>query len=273
MSGSFISVARFVAWRNLRVLVRRPALFAPTLLMPLLFLVAFAGALSRIAKLPEFGSIDYTAFQYVYALMQAAAFAGAIGGTAMTDDVVNGFMDRLMVTAPNRAGIVFGYVIAMFIRGLVAALVLTGAAFLLGMNVDGGPLDILGLVGLAALVNLTASLWSTGIAMHIRNINATALEILPIFLALFLTPVFLPLHLLHGWFHTVARVNPFTRPIEAGRSLIDGTPANVALAFIVMGGITVLAALFAVWGVRRGAAPASGGGACRRGRHEAAATA
>jgi ABC-2 type transport system permease protein len=190
----------------------------------------------------------------------------------MTDDVVNGFMDRLLVTAPKRAGIVFGYVAAMFIRAVIAAIVLTGAAFALGMHVKGGPLDILGLIGLAALINLTAALWSTGIAMHIRNINATALEILPIFLALFLTPVFLPLHLLHGWLHTVATGNPFTRPIEAGRSLIAGTPKDVLLAFAVMGGMTVAAALFAVWGVRRGAGGGGGGGGKgRRGRPGAAA--
>ena len=171
--GGFFAVARFVCWRNLRVLVRRPALFAPTSSCRCSSSWR-SPAPFGIAKLPEFGSIDYTAFQYVYALMQAAAFAGAVGGTAMTDDVVNGFMDRLMVTAPKRAGIVFGYVAAMFIRAVIAAIVLTGAAFALGMHVKGGPLDMLGLIGLAALINLTAALWSTGIAMHIRNINATA---------------------------------------------------------------------------------------------------
>lgn len=251
-SSGFYPVARYVAWRNLRILMRKPALFAPTLFMPLLFLVAFAGALSRIAKLPDFGAIDYTAFQYVYALMQAAAFAGAVGGTAMTDDVVSGFMDRLMVTAREQAAIVAGYVFAMFVRAAVAAAVLTGAAFALGMRVDGGALDLLGLYGLATLLNLTAALWSTGIAMHIRSLNAPPLEILPIFLALFLTPVFLPLHLLHGWLHAVAVGNPFTRPLEAGRSLIAGSPSGVALAFAVMGGMTVAAALWAFWGVRRG---------------------
>ena len=248
---NFVAVARYVAWRNLRLLVRAPASFAPTLLMPLLFLVAFAGALSRIAKLPEFGSIDYTAFQYVYALMQAAAFAGAVGGTAMTDDVVNGFMDRLMVTARKRAAIIAGYVIAMLVRAAIASAVLTGVAFALGMKVKGSPLEIVGIYGLAVLLNLTASLWSSGVAMHIRSLNAAPLEILPIFLALFLTPVFLPLHLLHGWLHTVAVGNPFTRPLEAGRSLIAGNPSGVALAYGVVGGMAVAAALWALWGVHR----------------------
>jgi ABC-2 type transport system permease protein len=247
----YFAVTRYVAWRNMLLLVRAPASFAPTLLMPLLFLIAFAGALSRVAKLPDFGSINYTSFQYVYALMQAAAFAGAVGGTAMTGDIVNGFMDRLMLSARRRAAIVTGYVLAMLVRAAIATLVLTGAAFALGMKVKGSPLELLGLYGLAVLLNLTASLWSGGIAMHIPSLNAAPLEILPIFLALFLTPVFLPLHLLHGWLHTVATGNPFTRPLEAGRSLIEGNPSGVAVAFAVIGGMAVAAALFALWGVRR----------------------
>lgn len=247
----FVAVTRYVAWRNLVLLVRAPAGFAPTLLMPLLFLIAFAGALSRVAKLPDFGSINYTSFQYVYALMQAAAFAGAVGGTTMTDDVVNGFMDRLMLSARKRMAIVAGYVVAMLVRATIATLVLTGVAFALGMKVKGSPLELLGLYGLAVLLNLTASLWSGGIAMHIPSLNAPPLEILPIFLALFLTPVFLPLHLLHGWLHAVATGNPFTRPLEAGRSLIAGTPSGVAVAYAVVGGMAVAAAFFAAWGVRR----------------------
>src|SRR3712207_8442715 len=36
----------------------------------------------------------------------------------------------------------------------------------------------------------------------------------PIFLVLFLAPVFVPLNLLTGWIETVARLNPFTRSEE-----------------------------------------------------------
>lgn len=251
--AGFFSIARYVAWRNLRDVTRAPVLIAPTLLIPLLFLIAFSGSLSRIASLPDFGSIDYTAFQYVYALMQAAAFGGAVAGNAMTDDFVSGFMGRLMATAPKRFAIVVGVVMATIVRVALAAVILTAVAFALGIEVTHDPLKLLGLYGLALLVTLVAAFWSTGIAMHIRNANAVGLEILPVFLALFLTPVFLPLHKLHGWLHTVAHYNPFTRPIEAGRSLIAGGPwnADVGYAYAVMGGLLVVMLLFAIWGVKR----------------------
>ena len=66
----------------------------------------------------------------------------------------------------------------------------------------------------------------------------------PIFLLIFLAPVFVPLGLLTGWIHTVASVNPFTAFLEGARSLLAGSTEMVAIAF----GIAIpLAAVFAVW--------------------------
>lgn len=255
-SSSF-SVARYVAWRNLRNVRKSPVLILPTLLLPILFLIAFAGALTSVTELEGFPDVDYTAFQYVYAMLQAAAFSGAVGGTAMIEDFESGFMNRLIVAARRRGAIVAGFVIAMFVRAVIAIAVLTGFAFLLGMDIEGSALEILGLFALATLLNVTASLWSTGVAMHVRTVNAAPGAILPIFLLLFLTPVFLPLSLLGGWLNAVASANPFTRPIEAGRTLIAGQPDDVLLAFAVTGGMIVFALAWALWGVKRAAAAGS----------------
>jgi ABC-2 type transport system permease protein len=250
-SSGFLSVTRYVAWRNMKGTMRQPVLILPTLLLPLLFLISFVGALSSVTELKGFPDVNYTGFQYVYALLQAVAFAGAVAGTAMIDDFESGFMNRLMVASRGRGAIVAGFVVAMFMRAVIAVAVLTGMAFILGMSLEGSPIDIAGLFALAVLLNLTASFWSAGVAMHVRTVNAAPGAILPIFLLLFLTPVFLPLDLLSGWLHTVARWNPFTQPIEAGRTLIAGDPSGIALAFAVTGGMAVLGGLWALWGVRR----------------------
>jgi ABC-2 type transport system permease protein len=68
-----------------------------------------------------------------------------------------------------------------------------------------------------------------------------------VFLVLFFAPVYVPLDLLDGWIHAVATVNPATRLLDAGRSLMAGQPAEVLLAFVTAVG---LAAVFAVWAVR-----------------------
>jgi ABC-type multidrug transport system permease subunit len=249
--SGFFSVARFVAWRNIKDTMRQPALILPTILLPLLFLISFVGALSSLTEVKGFPDVNYTAFQYVYALLQAVSFAGAVGGTAMIEDFESGFMDRLMLASRRRGAIVAGYVIAMFARGLLAVVVLTAMAYVLGMRIEGSVIDVAGLAGLALGMNLISSLWSTGVAMHVRTVNAAPGAILPIFLLLFLTPVFLPLSLLTGWLHAVANANPFTQPIEAGRSLIAGDPDGVPLAFAVTAALLLGTLLWAIWGVRR----------------------
>jgi ABC-2 type transport system permease protein len=74
----------------------------------------------------------------------------------------------------------------------------------------------------------------------------------PVFMLLFLAPVYVPINLLRGWIHGVARVNPVTFLLEAGRGFIEGTPTQVATAFGVALGLIVL---FSVW-ARRGLARA-----------------
>jgi len=251
--SSFMSTALYVAWRNLRVLLRTPSLLVPALVFPLFFFIAFAGALSTITKVPGFGGGNYTGFQYVFALLQSAGFTGATGGFALAEDFESGFADRLMLSAPRQLGIVAGYVMATLVRGAIAIAVLTGVAFAFGMEVTGGPLDLVGLYGLTLLLIVAATLWATGVALRVRSYSAAPGMVLPIFLLLFLAPVFVPLSLLHGWLHAVAVVNPFTRLLEAGRGFLTGHPADVLWAFAAIGGISALLILWAIGGVRSAA--------------------
>jgi ABC-type polysaccharide/polyol phosphate export permease len=70
---------------------------------------------------------------------------------------------------------------------------------------------------------------------------------MPVFLVLFFTPVYVPLHLLKGWIQAVAVVNPLTRVLEAGRGFLAGTPTEVGAAF---GAAHALAVFFSLWVLR-----------------------
>ncbi len=76
--GRYLAVARTVAWRNLHSVVRSPALILPPLIFPLFFYMAFAGGLSAVGDLPGFDYYDYNAFQFVFVLLQSAAFGGRL---------------------------------------------------------------------------------------------------------------------------------------------------------------------------------------------------
>jgi ABC-2 type transport system permease protein len=245
---SIFSVALAVGWRMLHNNFTTPSLLIPGLAFPMFFFVAFAGGLSRVNDVPGFQfPVGYTAFQFVFVLLQSAAFAGVFTGFGIVRDFETGFARRLMVAAPDRRGILLGYGLGALGRWAVTATVLTIVALLAGMDVGGNGVDIFGLYALAVLVNICGLLWSAGIAMRLRTLQAAPLMQLPVFLALFFAPVFVPVELLANWLETIARLNPVTLMLEAGRSLIAGAPEHVLGAF---GGALALAALFSLWAVR-----------------------
>jgi ABC-2 type transport system permease protein len=244
----FSDVAGGVAYRGLKKIVTNPQLLLPSLIFPLFFFTAFAGGLSRVGDIPGFDyPLGYTAFQFVFVLLQSAAFGGVFTGFGIARDFESGFARRLLLAAPNRAGIVLGYASAALVRWLVTAAFLTVVALAVGMNVGGSGVDLVGLYTLAVIINLAAVLWAAGVAMRFRTMQAGPVMQLPVFLVLFFAPVYVPLALLQGWIHTVAQVNPVTRVLESGRGFLAGNPTEVAVAF---GAAIALAAAFSLWALR-----------------------
>ncbi|HEX6688694.1 MAG TPA: ABC transporter permease [Solirubrobacterales bacterium] len=248
--GSKIALA--VAWRSIHNFLTNPAFLAPGILFPLFFFTAFAGGLSAISGTPGFDfPSGYTAFQFVFVLLQSAAFGGVFTGFGIARDFETGFARRYLLAASDRRGIVAGYAIAALVRALITWTILTAVALIAGMEVGGAGVELFGLYGLALLVNLAATMWAAGVAMRVRSIQGGPLMQFPVFLILFLAPVYVPLSLLSGWIHAVASVNPVTALLEAGRGFISGEPTTVALSFAIAAVLPVLFALWARGGLRR----------------------
>src|SRR5437762_12223600 len=112
-SHRYRRVVLAVAWRNLHNVFTNPALILPSLIFPLFFLLAFAGGLKTISQTPGFDfPSGYTAFQFVFVLLQSAAFGGVFTGFSVAADFEHGFGRRLLLAAPQRSAIVVGYLLA-----------------------------------------------------------------------------------------------------------------------------------------------------------------
>ncbi len=244
-------VARGVAWRTLHNAFTNPSLLIPGIVFPLFFFVAFAGGLSRVEDVRGFDyAAGYTAFQFVFVLLQSAAFGGVFTGFGIARDFESGFARRLLLAAPNRTGIVAGYAAAALVRWFVTATVLTAVALGAGMEVGGGEIDLFGLYALASIVNVAGTLWAMGVAMRLRTMQAGPVMQMPVFLVLFFAPVYVPLSLLDGWIHAIATVNPLTRVLESGRSLLEGSPIEVAFAFATALALALALSFWALRGLR-----------------------
>jgi ABC-2 type transport system permease protein len=253
-----LAVALAVTWRVLHNVFTNPSLLIPGILFPLFFFTAFAGGLSRVSEVPGFDyEPGYTGFQFVFVLLQSAAFGGVFTGFGIARDFESGFARRLMLASSRRSGIVLGYSLAALVRWGVTATVLTVVAIVAGMDVGGGPVDLFGMYWLALVLNVAATLWAAGVAMRLRTMQAGPVMQMPVFLVLFFAPVYVPIELLHGWIEAVASVNPTTALLEAGRSLLAGEPDDIALAFALAFALVLAFAAWALRGLRQAEAAGS----------------
>jgi ABC-2 type transport system permease protein len=241
-------VARGVSWRTLHNIFTNPSLLIPGLVFPLFFFTAFAGGLSRVSHVPGFNyPPGYTAFQFSFVLLQSAAFGGVFTGFGIARDFETGFSKRLMLAAPHRSGIVFGYGVAALVRWMVTAVFLSAVALAVGMNVHWNAAELGAIYLLGLLVNVAALLFACGVAMRFRTMQAGPVMQFPVFIVLFFAPVYVPLGLLTGWIHGVATVNPLTRILEAVRGLLAGSPTETGFAFLAAG---LLVVAFVPWALR-----------------------
>ena len=258
MSARSRSVAIGVAWRGLHRFFHDPTMVVPSMLFPLFFFTAFAGGLSAVSNVPGFDFPEnYTTFQFVFVLIQASAFGGVFTGFAIARDFESGFGRRMMLAAPNRRALLAGYALVATGRALFIWTLLTAIALAVGMEVGGSIADLVGMYSLALIVNTTALMWAAGIALRFRSLQAGPLMQTPVFLIIFIAPVYVPLNLLSGWVEVAASVNPITAILEAARDFISGVPADVALAYGAAIGMLVF---FGIWALRGLAKAEAAGG-------------
>jgi len=248
----YFSVAGGLAWRLLHTLITNPLLFLPPMLMPIFFFTAFAGGLSAIGNAPGFDyGPGYTSFIFAFVLCQSAAFGGVFSGFSIAADFQFGFGRRLLLATPHRTALIAGYGAVAMLRALVTLTAVTLVGLAAGMNIDGGGLDVFGMYGLAAIINVTGLLFAAGVALRFRSLQATPLMQVPVFLFLFLAPVYVPRELLGGWVHAVAPFNPATHVMETVRDLLAGGGAEYLATLGIVAALLAVMFAFAITGLRR----------------------
>jgi ABC-2 type transport system permease protein len=246
-----LSVMLGVALRSARKLLKSPAFMLPPLVIPLFFFAAFIGAFSSLGETPGFEYYDYTAFEFVFVLYQSAALAGVFTSLEIASDFGTGMGRRLMSATPHRTAIVAGYLMPALGRCALAITVVWAVAVIIGMPVRGDVVDIAGLIALALLLSVATTLYGAGVALRLKSTAAGVLIMIPVFMAVFLTPVFIPRDQLSGWLEAVASVNPLTPLLEAGRGFLADDPVSVGISFAAGFGLVIVFAVWAAFGMRK----------------------
>jgi ABC-2 type transport system permease protein len=100
--------------------------------------------------------------------------------------------------------------------------------------------------------------WGLGLAYRFRDMRAAAIMQLSIFVVMFLSTAQVPLQVMSGWLHSVARLNPATNVLRLARTgLVDPSSPDALSWGSVWGGLVAVAVLsaltitFALRGLRK----------------------
>ena len=222
--------------RAVKEALRTPEALAPTLFIPLFFLVVNVGQAGKIFPSSSTGFLkgqSYAAFQLPSSLLLAASFGTA--ALYLVEDIEGGYFDKLRAAPIGRTSLVIGRLLAEGAKSVVitTALVLVSLPF--GIRIASGIGGFLLLLLLAASWAVVYSGFMQLIALKTRSAAATNSGSLVFFPLLFLTPNFVPRHLLTRPMEIAATCNPVTYIMEGIRSLVLGAePSRVAIAFAVV---------------------------------------
>ena len=252
MAAATIGAARAIAWRHLYKWVSLPSNYLPTVLFPLVFFLGFSGSLGAIQKGVHgfnYGP-GYTGFIFIFSLLQTCLFGGMATGFTIAADFESGFAQRLMLCTQSRLALLLGYLGSTFVRAMIMCGIVTVVALIVGLHIVGSFGDMVAVYSIALLMSFVGTMWSSGVMFRGRSASAAPAMQTPMFILIFMAPVFVPFRLLQGWLHDVARYNPLTWVMEGERSLLAGDPQRIGLALACAGGMLTVFALWAVSGVR-----------------------
>jgi ABC-2 type transport system permease protein len=232
--------------RALREGLRTPDAMLPTLFIPLFFLVVNVGQAAKIfpGKTTDFlHGQGYGAFQLPSSLLLAASFGTA--ALFLVEEIEGGYFDKLRATPIPRSAIVLGRLIAEAAKGVLIATALVVVGLIFGISVASGVLGFVLLIALTASWAVVFAGFMQLIALKTRSAAATNSGSLIFFPLLFLTPNFVPRHLLTHPMEVAASINPVTYVMEGMRSLIlqdlMWSAIGKAFAVVAIAGVVMIA--------------------------------
>ncbi|HEX9890886.1 MAG TPA: ABC transporter permease [Actinomycetota bacterium] len=208
-----------VARRSLVLIPRLPSTFVPSMVMPIFFTIVFSEGFRGLANLPGFPARETVDWFVPMSAIMGAGFAGITLGMGVARDLEGGFYDRLLSSPAPRPSLITGSLMAAAARSLLPFALVMVVGVLMGASFAGGVVPSVGLLLVAATgVSMITAGWSVAIALRLKTQQSAPLMQVGFFLLMFLSTLQMPLNLLTGWLHDVARINPMTQVLDLARA-------------------------------------------------------
>ena len=235
------TMTRREARRSLRSIDGLVTAFALPVLIMIVFVVIFGGAISG-------GSGDYIDYVVPGVLIMCLGMNSATAAIAVAQDMTTGTIDRFKTLPIFGPSALWGHVIASVVRNLASAAVVILAALALGFRPDAGLGGWLGFFAFAALAVLTFTWISVTLGLVLSVDASQSVNMLFLFVP-YLSSGFVPVDTMPDWLHGFAEHQPFTPIIESVRGLLMGAPDGGTIVTACVWLLAFLAASVVVGGV------------------------
>ena len=216
----FLLDAWTVAQGELRKIAHDPTELLTRAVQPVLWLLVFGQVLAQARAIPT-GSLGYMDFLAPGVLAQSALFSAIFFGIAVIWERDLGVLHKYLVSPASRLSLVSGKALAGGLRALVQAVVVYVAAAAIGVHLQIGVVQILGVTVVVVLGAAGFATFSLIIACLVRTrerfMGIGQILTMPLFFA---SSAIYPIALMPSWLQVVAHLNPLTYQVDALRAMM-----------------------------------------------------
>lgn len=224
-------------------MIKDPVEILSRSLQPVIWLLLFGQAFSRLKAVPEAGG-DYQAFLTPGILAQAITFVSIFNGLSIIWERDMGLLQKILTTPIERSALVLGKMLAATFKSLSQLAVVILVTALLGIHLLWSWERVFGLLVFVILGSAFFSGFSMVIAAWVRTrdrmMGIGQLVTMPLF---FGSSALYPIAIMPPWLQAFARANPLSYLVDGLRGLLlDPNYTQWALD----GGVLLGASLF-IW--------------------------
>ncbi len=219
---SFVEKTFTIVGLEARKLRHDPTDIFTRAVQPALWLLVFGEVLSRVRAIPT-GGKPYLDFLAPGILAQSVLFIAIFSGIAIIWERDLGIVHKFLASPTPRSALVLGKAFAAGVRGLTQAAIVYLLAWILGVNMNWNPLNLLGVIVIVE-----------------RFMGIGQVLTMPLFFA---SNAIYPIVLMPVWLQVIARCNPLSYEVDALRDLmlVNGISAfGLGTDFVVLFVVTTV---------------------------------
>jgi ABC-2 type transport system permease protein len=211
----------WLTMRQLRALLRQPAMVVVSLGQPAIWLFLFGSLFRKVVELPGFGTHSYLDYLVPGVVVMNAVSVNMWSGMGIIEEIDRGITSRFLISPVSRGAIMNASVIMNGVTTAIQSLIIVIFGWIAGADFPGGVPGVLVLIVTAVLLGTVFSALSNAFGTLVRErepvIGMSIFLLLPL---TFLSSAFMARSLMPHWMRDVSAGNPLNWSLDATRAAL-----------------------------------------------------